>query len=667
VLISAKVGENESIRWSSSNCDIKNEENINIKSVLIAKCSLLFNVERNQQSGRTTTSKKRKTNKKVRPFFCNKCASSGKAKWSNLPVSCYNKVNNDERVNKCYFFKNLILNINDEINRTRINSNLLGVTNEHRIGLFQVLNALVRGIMLKILLVRQNVERNPGEKKVNFTVTTVNCNGLGNKVKLQEVLRVSHEIVKKNGIVFLQETHLTDESYLKQYWKNKYENNGYKTNSAGVTILYPNDFKNIYTFKSNNGRYIITVLESELTKLIISTIYCPNDHSVTRDFLEEFYDRLMTVQEEHPDSYTIIGGDLNTCVTKLDCKNRIISKSEEEVGRVIEYNNEACGLKDGYRIMHSTGGYTWKRGNCYSRLDYLFISEGLAKNISYVDTDWAFGKTDHAAVKMGLTFNEEIKKGPGTIKLNMNLLSNKITKIKIGEEIKTQLDQIPVDWDPHKKLEFAKVVIRSVWAQQTSHVKQTMIQDIDEASEALNSMEKYKISLIENNLTQDESQNTKIEGAVNHIKLRLEGLRKNLEEVLTFKSRAKWYEYGEKSNSFFLNLNKHFTKQKLISEISENGTIYIGQNKVMSGIRSFYEALYRKKDLNMPNDESDEFYKHCPKLSENQKSLMDNKLSFDELRQALQTCKESAPGQDGITYRVYKEYWNILGPHILNA
>jgi hypothetical protein len=61
VLISAKVGENESIRWSSSKCDRKNEENINIKSVLIAKCSLLIN-EINE-GGEGQRARKKKTRK----------------------------------------------------------------------------------------------------------------------------------------------------------------------------------------------------------------------------------------------------------------------------------------------------------------------------------------------------------------------------------------------------------------------------------------------------------------------------------------------------------------------------------------------------------------------------------------------------------------------------
>jgi hypothetical protein len=72
------------------------------------------------------------------------------------------------------------------------------------------------------LLLTQNVEPNPGPMNQNtkaFKVITYNCNGLGNKDKLKRILHKSAEIVNKNGIVCLQETHITNTDYLKLIWK----------------------------------------------------------------------------------------------------------------------------------------------------------------------------------------------------------------------------------------------------------------------------------------------------------------------------------------------------------------------------------------------------------------------------------------------------------------
>ena len=58
------------------------------------------------------------------------------------------------------------------------------------------------------------------------------------------------------------------------------------------------------------------------------------------------------------------------------------------------------GLIDSYRQRSTVGGFTWTRGNKYSRLDYVIVSDNLAPTIGDVRVDWAFDKSDHAAVKV---------------------------------------------------------------------------------------------------------------------------------------------------------------------------------------------------------------------------------------------------------------------------
>jgi hypothetical protein len=159
------------------------------------------------------------------------------------------------------------------------------------------------------------------------------------------------------------------------------------------------------------------------------------------------------------------------------------------------------------------------------------------------------------------------------------------------------------------------------------------------------------------------------------LKTRLEELRKQLTELTDFNNRARWFEYGEKSNKFFLNLNKIQTKQKLISEIENEGIRYSGQQQVAQGIRNFYSKLYEERkythkdetDQNIDDNEENNFFKHCPTISNTQKSQMDAVLTLKELELALISCKDSAPGQDSIPYSVYKQYWKMLGCFIKEA
>ena len=46
---------------------------------------------------------------------------------------------------------------------------------------------------------------------------------------------------------------------------------------------------------------------------------------------------------------------------------------------------------------------------------------------------------------------------------------------------------------------------------------------------------------------------------------------------------------------------------------------------------------------------------------------MEGELTQAELLAVLNTCLDSAPGSNGITYSVYKKLWSITGPIILDA
>ncbi len=45
-------------------------------------------------------------------------------------------------------------------------------------------------------------------------------------------------------------------------------------------------------------------------------------------------------------------------------------------------------------------------------------------------------------------------------------------------------------------------------------------------------------------------------------------------------SRARWFEYGERPNKFFLNLIKSRQNQKLINKIRYNEKEFVGQDQV---------------------------------------------------------------------------------------
>jgi len=521
-------------------------------------------------------------------------------------------------------------------------------------------------IFLKLL--RENVEANPGMKQIRSTlsVLTYNCNGLGDPKKLKRLLTKISTKVERGCIVLLQETHIIDSSYLNTLWKDKFESNCAKTNSAGVITLYKNSFELLDSYKDVEGRQLTIVLKSEDSHYIVSNVYFPNDHKKGISFAEQVYLKILEFQHKYPDNCTLLAGDFNTCMNEKDYLNRNSSVNEKLLSETIAFNNKTTNLVDAYRAIHKVGGYTWNRGKCYSRLDYIFASSNLIPNISNVEHNWSFETSDHAALKIDFVLNESPTRGPGITKVNTSILEDPKIAIQIRNELITLLEQVDNSWNPHTTLEFLKVAIRSVFSAKVAEIRKHQYNEISETEEEINQLEQLKIRiLVKKDCCNIDDKITNVDLAISKLKVKLQQQRSDASKEQNFRSKAKWFEYGEKSNKFFLNLQKSRQSQKLISKIKSNGKEYRGQKEVEVGITNFYKDLYDSKVREFV--EEDDYYKYCPKLNDEQARIMDQELTLANLYESLKTCKDSSPGPDGIPYLVYKKYWDITGPIILKS
>jgi len=528
---------------------------------------------------------------------------------------------------------------------------------------------------LRTLLVRGNVELHPGprsgERKKNLIssksldIVTFNCNGLSVDRKRRRTLLKINDIVNKGGIVMLQETHLTKDDQVLSTYKGGFKLNNHKSNSAGVATFFSNNFKILHNEGDDNGRMLFTVVKNENENFLITNVYFPNDHKLSINFVEKVYVRILEILNDFPDCHVIMGGDFNSCLTNNDYLNRNKTKAETDLTNIIQQNSEICNLVDSFRHANTEAGFTWNRGTCYSRLDYIYVSETLKSRIKSSITNWSFEKSDHAAVITNIKIKDEIKKGPGIVKLNMELLKNPFKVEQMKAEITFLLNQIPPDWNGHMKLEFLKMSIRSTFAKFTSIVRNEDKIEIENLELGLNETEKLKQKILNNNNNLSPAELKirfdKIEKIRVEMNNNLELLRSKLTIKQEFNTNAKWYEYGEKPNKFFLNLNKFRNKQKIVDEINDGPLKYIGHDKVIEGIKSFYKKLYSSHYSNVTQMEDEDFFKLCPHLSAVNKDIMDKDITIDEIYKALLTCKDSSPGPDGIPYSVYKTFWPLVG------
>ncbi len=447
-------------------------------------------------------------------------------------------------------------------------------------------------LLTKTLLLRGGIEPNPGPQSQNcpgptsspkfLDIVSYNCNRLGDVHKLKRVLDKSSRVTNKGGIVMLQETHITNDVSVLPNYKGYFSINGYKSNSAGVMTLLGPEYVELFSYKDDKGRQLHLVVQKGEDKYLIVNVYYPNDHRISLAFADSVYTKILEILNSYPDVAVIVGDDFNACMTNQDFLNRNKLTPEITLTNSNKHLNDTCSLIDSYRHLNQDPGFTWSRGDCFSRLDYLFISKHLTSNLVKARIDWAFDKSDHGALITTLKLNPEIRKGPGIVKVNPDILDDLLKREQIRDELVFLINQIPDHWNGHLKLEYLKMTLRSTISKYNGVKRAELVDEITSIELSLNDIETLRQKVIQNKVknsyitlsSEENEQNyqiklNKVEVAKKSIQNNLEIARKNLEDTKLFNARAKWYEYGERPNKFFLNLNKFRTKQSLLTSIKD--------------------------------------------------------------------------------------------------
>ena len=181
-----------------------------------------------------------------------------------------------------------------------------------------------------------------------------------------------------------------------------------------------------------------------------------------------------------------------------------------------------------FRQNHSTGFIE-------RRLDYIFVSNCLQEFVNYTDVLPAIS-TDHSPVLISLSNDNSDNNGRGLWKYNSSLVHDEfyvenmkkpITKVNTSNKF---LEDAQVKW------EFLKYEIQKF--------------TIDYSKKAAKVRKKHKINF-ENNLTSEENRKL-----YTHYKNELETIYDHILDGIRIRSKCEWYEHGEKSTKFFLNLEK---------------------------------------------------------------------------------------------------------------
>ena len=155
-------------------------------------------------------------------------------------------------------------------------------------------------------------------------------------------------------------------------------------------------------------------------------------------------------------------------------------------------------------------------------------------------------------------------------------------------------------------------------------------------SKALSKNEKQEVSYLEKNLKDLECDlsNTKTRDQYLDCKDKLQNIYAKKANGIRIRSKCSWYESGEKSSKFFLNLEKTCVK---LSVCEDNVTKFLDPISL-------------------------------PKLNNEQISECEGFINEEELFSALKSMENNkSPGNDGLTKEFYETFWQDLKTTVLES
>ena len=515
-----------------------------------------------------------------------------------------------------------------------------------------------------LLLLSGDVERNPGPgngeaSSTEIRIISYNIRGLKDKLKLKRVLNKCYNVIKEtpDSFILIQETHLdlTDCEQLGLLWRHGFCVSPGIGRQGGTLILFNSSWEVIKKSNDEHGRFCTLIVSKHGQRLCIGNLYAPNNHDL--DFFTSVYDQIYELKSEYPDSKIILAGDFNLVLGQGDSKNRSSNNSENRSRKFIGEQNELLGLKDSYRLENSIGGYTWSRGNCMSRVDMILISKELTQLGVKAKLDWGFDVSDHAMLEAKFRIKNVMCRGKGLYKVNTSVLENQNTLEEVRSELIFQILHIPGHWDPHKKLDYVKMTIRSVISLITGRQTKREESELKALANQLNFLRLAKERATNANVLE-------LDRAIGQLEIEHKEYLDKKSIFLARRSGAKWYEEGERSNAYFLNLINKRKEQTLITKLKAPGRELTEQPEIMKHIVDFYSDLYSVRNT---DNNFDDLLSDLPKLSDADSKGLDEPILLSELESTLRSSAETAPGPDGISYQVYKKLWPEVGPFLLDA
>ena len=508
-------------------------------------------------------------------------------------------------------------------------------------------------------------------KSTKLKLLSLNIRGLNKQKKRRSLFKWLK--VNNVGVCFLQETYSSPE--VESRWRNEWGGKVYfvhgTNHGRGVMILFKPglDAEVISTHQDDIGRLLLIEVKLHDVTYKLVNVYAPNSEESQLHFygyLKNFMSRYMYVTSE---DRILLGGDFNVIMNPdLDRKggNHESTHKYKMVIDIIKTLKAEFEITDIWRQRNpKIKRFTWRRmcpKPVFSRLDYWFVSEKMFDEVEKADILPAT-RSDYSGIQIDIKHLSSVKPGRRMWKLNNRLLEDADYVQGIISEKEQWLKETE-QMNCRMKWEYIKYKVRQFTM---AHGKKKAKDRRDKEKELENKISKLEKALDESS---DELTSNTIQQELRIAQSELSEIDHYKTECLIMRSRARWYEKGEKSTAYFLRLESRNKIKKTTTKLQRpDGTYTREPTEILSMQREFYKQLYTSRQ-GITKSEIQQYIQgvQMQSLNEEEQELCEGELKVEECHQALKTfAKNKAPGNDGITIEFYQKFWPVFGKLLVNA
>ena len=502
-----------------------------------------------------------------------------------------------------------------------------------------------------------------------INLLSLNVRGLNNDSKKSSLFSILKKDPRftKYDIVILQETKLRpkDHHFFQQNWNSSvvFSSVDSQNPHSGTLILIKKHSSITISSQWNDseGRIASLVFTWLGLEFTLFSVYAPADHGPRVHFFDKFLDAI----PETESALCLLGGDLNCVMDPVLDHSGGDPLGGTHGSADLANIMTVLDLEDTWRVRNPLArefshAQMTQNGLVRSRIDRWLASSTLQpfiKDISHLE--FPLKNLDHKGVSITISDPDQVQPGPGYWKMNASLLDDheyrKMIRVEMANRFThKQFYTNPLQWWESTK-ETIKQCTETFSKQKTSRL-------------ALKERLAYKrLALAEATLTAAPSsphlQNALLvakQDLAEHEKRRLEGLM--------LRSRSK-YLLGQETPSRII---------KMISTLSQKGA-------QISSLR--HPAFGLSRDPHIMLDTAQDFYSNLfqappsgPEVEAAQQEILaswtedvlddndsrcDGPISIREAKAAVfSMASHRTPGIDGIPIEFYREFWDLLGPHV---